>query len=92
MVKRRITWRWHEPCGSRQFALRFAHRILWNLEAFIHCFGQLTREFPDIVVNNQGCEHSKFSTIEIRYVARPGDLWGRSEMEGTLLQKAICPS
>jgi hypothetical protein len=44
MVKRgRTTWRWHEPCRTQQFALLFADRMLRNLGAPIHCFGQLMR-------------------------------------------------
>jgi hypothetical protein len=39
----RTTWRWHEPCRTQQFALRFADRMLRNLGAPIHCFEQLMR-------------------------------------------------
>jgi hypothetical protein len=39
----RATRRWHEPCRTRQFALRFADRMLRNLGAPIHCFGQFMR-------------------------------------------------
>jgi hypothetical protein len=41
-------------------------------------------DFPEIVVNNDDGEHSEFSIIEIRQTSRPGEIWGRSEMEGTL--------
>src|SRR5258705_5556042 len=45
-VKRGVaTSRWHEPCRTQQFALRFAHRMLRNLGAPIHCFEQLMRAF-----------------------------------------------
>ena len=37
------TQRWHEPCRTQQFALRFADRMLRNLGTPIHCFGQLSR-------------------------------------------------
>src|SRR6266403_2805211 len=39
----RTTWRWHEPCRTQQFALLFAERMLRNLGASVHCFGQLMR-------------------------------------------------
>src|SRR5439155_18181995 len=32
---------WHERCRTQQFAVRFADRMLRNLGAPIHCFGQL---------------------------------------------------
>jgi hypothetical protein len=41
-------------------------------------------DLPDIVVNNPDGERSEFHTLEIRYASRPGEIWGRSEMEGTL--------
>ena len=61
-----------------------AHRMLRNLGAPIHCFGQLLRAlFREIVVNNHDGERSEFRIIETQYTSRPGDLWGASEMEGT---------
>jgi hypothetical protein len=76
--------RWHKPCRSPQFALLFAKRMLRNLGAPIHCFEQSMRAiFLGSSLTTIDCERTEFNAIEILSASRLGEIWGRSETEGT---------
>jgi hypothetical protein len=67
-------------CGSLIGCYGISERL------FIACNN--FRDFPEIVVNNHDRERLGFRTVEIRSKSRPDEIWGRSEMEGTLRKRS----